>query len=222
MTKLMIATEHPDDPNTVTLHLGGGRGLKTSRLRAMEDGYTVIKPGELSRPAAPTVGQNERSWRVAIMNAPEARSRPSATAEILAGHTSHSMTFESARAFLRGLPVEKQDTKEPEKMKDDPRAARRAEIQGSMAVFNKSQGFAASGSRATPDASAVDPTKLKRFAELRLTALEMRSDGGDASVRREQKNLRYALSVHSQTGLPLATVFTQMGVDTSKMLSQES
>lgn len=222
MTKQMVATEHPDDPNTVTLHLGGGRGLKTSRLTAMRDGYTILKPGELARPAAPTVSQNERQWRAAIMNAPEARNRPSATAEILACHTSHSMTFDSARAFLRGLPVEKQEAKAPVTIKDDPRNARREEIRGSMAAYNKAQGFGAVRSRAAPAASAVDPTKLKRLAEIRLAALDMRSDGGDASARREQKNLRYALSVHSQTGLPLATVFTQMGVETSKMLSLES
>ncbi|MDO8980298.1 MAG: hypothetical protein Q7V17_13800 [Afipia sp.] len=219
MSTQMLAMEYPDDPNKVRLLISN---TMLSRKVALKDGYTILKFGELPPNAVPDKSQNERSWRAAIMNAPEARNRPSAAAEILAGHTSHSMPFESARAFLRGLPVEKQDMKEPEKMNDDPRAARRAEIQGSMAVFNKSQGFAASGSRAAPAASTVDPTKLKRLAELRLTALEMRSDGGDASVRLEQKNLRYALSVHSQTGLPLATVFTQMGVDTSKMLSQES
>jgi hypothetical protein len=87
-----------------------------------------------------------------------------------------------------------------------------------MRAFNKGNGFAvpAAASRAAAD---VEPTKLKRLAEIRLGALSMRATEGDPGAQREHRKLVYAMSVHSQTGLPLAAAFTQLGVDTSKMLA---
>jgi hypothetical protein len=47
----------------------------------------------------------------------------------------------------------------------------------------------------------------------------MRSNHGDSAAASEHRKLSYALSVHAQTGSPLASVFKTMGIDTSKMLN---
>ena len=99
---------------------------------------------------------------------------------------------------------------------DDPHAVRKAEIANNMAAFNQSKGYSAKQpASVAPSRASADPVKLKWMAETRLDALESgraHDNGG------ESKKLRYALQVHSQTGMSLATVFTQLGVDTSKII----
>jgi hypothetical protein len=158
------------------------------------------------------------AWRSAIIASPEIINRTSAAAELLTTQSHETMSIESARAFLRGLPTEQTQEETTMTTNTDPRAARIAEIAVSMNAFNLQNGGKAKASAPAPLAS-VDPTKLKRLAEIRLGALTMRIGRGETAVTNEQKKLTYALSVHAQTGMPLATVFTQLDVDTSKMLA---
>jgi hypothetical protein len=213
-----VAAPHPHREGLVVLPGGLVETASTARMC----GYRIAGHAASVEAVSPSP---ERAWRTAIMKLPEANGRESAVAEMVAGQTPESLSIESARAFLRGLPKEKPEAKAPPTMttNNDPRSARRDEIAGSMSAFNKSQGY--DGDRRAKPAqalSAVDPVRLKRLAEIRLGALTLRMERGETVVSHEHKNLSYAMNVHSQTGMPLATIFTQMGVDTSKMLSEES
>jgi hypothetical protein len=155
-----------------------------------------------------------------VLSLPEARNRESAAVEIVTSQTQDTMSIESARAFLRGLPTEKtQEQTTVTTNTTDPRTARKAEIANSMAAINRNNGYGArapkTAASAAPSLAGIDPTKLKRLAEIRLNAVE----SGQAGSADEGKKLRYALIVHAQVGTPLATVFSQLGVDTSKMLA---
>ncbi|WP_291843000.1 hypothetical protein [Bradyrhizobium sp.] len=189
-------------------------------LRELEDRRSgVSTPGAPS--VAPVSSPAIRAWRSAIFNSPEAKGRDDATVELVVKHSPQTLSVDDARAFLRGLPLE---TSEPPKApkvtktNEDPRAARKAELAASMASFNEGRGYAAQRQTPTtgaPTLTGIEPAKLKRLAELRLNALET---GQAHRVGDEAKKLRYALQVHDQTGLPLANVFAQLGVDTSKIV----
>jgi hypothetical protein len=203
-------------PSVVLLN----NGERMTRAKAERAGYRILNAGAISaKPEQDGAADKAASWRTAILCLPEARDRASAAEEIVNTHTHHTMTVVAARAFLRGLPTERteeQPALSTNNNSGDPRAARLAEIRGSMSAFNKNNGHGANATAtAGPSLSGLDPTKLKRLAEIRLNALE--SGAAEASAA-EAKKLRYALQVHSQTGMPLAAVFAQLGVDTSKII----
>lgn len=213
-----VAATHPVHTDLVTVP---PFGLTVTRDTARAMGFTVSAVADASRAATSRADPN-RSWRTAIMTLPEANARPSAAAELLSTQSPATMTTEAARAFLCGLPPEQPDEETTTMTtQNDPRAARLAEIDGSMRAFNRDRGYAGKPV-AAPSLNSVEPTKLKRLAEIRLGALAMRVGKGETAVANEHKKLAYAMSVHDQTGVPLATVFTQMGVDTSKMLANIS
>jgi hypothetical protein len=202
-----VAAPHPHEKDFVVL----SRGQVVSVDTARSAGFVITESAHNART------NPIRSWRSSIMRLPEAQNRTSAAAEILTSQSPETLTVDAARAFLRGLPTEL--TEEQPTMttnNPDPRAARKAEITNSMAAFNRNNGYAAKAAAgAAPSEAAIDPTKLKRKAEIRLNALESGHASDNAG---EGKKLRYALQVHSQTGMPLATVLTQFGVDTSKLI----
>lgn len=156
-----------------------------------------------------------RNWRSEIMTSPEAQERPAATAELLTSRTSETLTVDQARAFLRGLPVETEQPELSENMtiNEDPRAARRAEIDRSMAAFNKNRGYATK-SGPQPALGNIEPAKLKRLTELRFAALYAKGQG----MSQEAKTLKLALETHDKVGTPLANALTQLSVDASKLL----
>lgn len=217
MTKKNIAAEFAPGSKMVQLV---DKGTVVERTEAEALGYTVsasiapaapVSSGHVASANGP--GIERRSWRAAIIASPEAKGRDNATAELLVKHSPDTLSTDEARAFLRGLPTEQPEPKASKVTNTDidPRAARISEINGSMAEFNRNRGFTTRRAE-TPSAHiTIEPTKLKRLAELRMAALEA---GNSASA--EAKKLRYALQVHDQTGSPLATIFTQLGVDASK------
>lgn len=192
-------------------------GDRMKRAKAESAGYRILEAGAITPMSeqSETIAKAE-SWRTAILYLPEARERAAAAEEIVSTHSYHTMSVEAARAFLRGLPTEQsEETPIVSTSTNDPRAARKAEIANSMASYNKDNGHRAR-STAQPSVTTIDPAKIQRLAEIRLNALE--SGGTQASVN-EAKKLRYALAVHSQTGMPLATVFHQLDVNTSKLFA---
>jgi hypothetical protein len=217
-TKEKLAVPLDFQPSIVVLNNGERMTLKEAKAA----GYKIF--GEPDDPA-PVLRAGEenlrahKTWRSTILGMPEARNRESAAVELVTTQNRETMSIEAARAFLRGLPTEQAE--EPTAtmtMNPDPRATRLAEIEGSMKAFNTSRGHAGKP-RAAVSAASVDPVKLQRLADIRLAAITMRIGQGEASLQSEHKKLSYAMSVHAQTGLPLATVFQQLGVDTSKMLA---
>lgn len=209
------ATPHPHDNDKVII----ARGAYAERAKAIAAGFTVNE-----NVAAPignenaAIAQAHKSWRNSILALPEARDRESAVVELVTSQTSNTMSVESARAFLRGLPIEQTEAPNTMTTKTDPRAARLAEIATGANAFNVSRGFAPKA-KAAASPSSFDPVKLQRLADIRLAAITMRMEKGEMALANEQKKLSYAMSVHAQTGLPLATVFAQLDVDTSKMLA---
>lgn len=199
-----LATPHPHATDKVVI----ARGVAVDKQRAVEAGFTVAADVKREAPQA--------DWRASIINSPEAKGRDSAVAELLVKHSPETLSAEAARGFLRGLPIEQSEQKAPKmtKTNDDPRAARIAEISASMSSFNRDRGFTAKPKLVAAKAalSNVEPVKLKRLAEIRLSMLE---SGQTHATRGEANNLRYALEVHETTGAPLANVFAQMGIDTS-------
>ena len=194
------------------------RGLALTPAQAATAGFTVA-PHANNAETLP-----ETTWRSSLMSIVEGRTRPSALAEILHTQSSASLPFESARAFLRGLPHEQPEGPEAVTTASDPKAIRLAEIDASMATFNKNNNVyrATKPAAVVSSLSTMDPLTLKRLAEIRLGAITTRLERGESSLRAEHKSLSYAMRVHNVTGQPLATTFTQLGVDTSKMLSKES
>ncbi|MDA9523052.1 hypothetical protein XI06_22920 [Bradyrhizobium sp. CCBAU 11434] len=145
----------------------------------------------------------------------EARERPAATVELLTSRTPETITVDQARAFLRGLPVETENTDTTEETmttNDDPRAARLAEIRHSMNAFNKSNGR--SVTPVCADAKDIEPAKLKRLAEIRFSALHAKGQGHS----QEARDIRTALATHEKVGTPLAQAFAQLDFDASKLI----
>lgn len=223
MTVKKIAAEFAPGSNMVQLV---DRGIVMERADAIAAGYTV---SAAIAPAAPAPSASvphvdgpalkKRAWRSAIIESPEAKGRDDATAELLVKHSPETLSVDDALAFLRGLPTEQPEPKASNvtKTNTDPRVARMAEINSGMAAFNRNRGFAARPQPVATQAplANVEPVKLRRLAEIRLNALET---GNAVRVGDEAKKLRYALQVHDQTGLPLANVFAQLSVDTSKIV----
>jgi hypothetical protein len=201
-----VAAANPYAKDSVVL----SRGVVVARETANEAGFT------LSDKAPALAPQSKASaWRAAIFALPEAQARPSAVAEIVTSQKPENMSVERASAFLRGLPLEvKEEQKKVTIENQDPRAARLAEINGSMRAFNAERGYTSKPKPSVPAAS-VEPAKLKRLTEIRLAALDV---GAHAGNMKERNNLRYALAVHEQTGAPLLSLFTQFGIDTSKII----
>jgi hypothetical protein len=204
------ATPHPHDSKLVVL----ARGATAERDRAIAAGFTIQ---ESPLPAIETRSAFS-VWRSAIMLLPDARERPSATAELLSTQTPRSLTVLAARAFLRGLPTEHSEEETTLTNENDPRAARRAELAASMDGFNRSMGYAPRRSAAAPtrprlDANAVDQTRLRRMAEIRLNALQM-----NGSNPQEAKQLKNVLDAHAATGTPLVRIMSQQGIDITKFV----
>lgn len=197
------AIPHKHDRDMV---LTSDRG-SMSRVKARQLGYHI------SDDAGTSEGMSLASWQRTIESLPEARERRSAAAQLI--EEQPLMSIGRVRAFLRGLPVETEQTNTTEETmttNDDPRAARLAEISDGIRAFNKDRGFAVKPKTA-PSIASIEPAKLRRFAEIRLAALNAK---GTNSA--ERTNLAYALQVHEQTGSPLTNVFAQLGVDTSKII----
>ncbi|MGY0573561.1 hypothetical protein ACTGJ9_022820 [Bradyrhizobium sp. RDM12] len=201
------ATPHPHAKDSVVLP----RGRVLSRESAKEWGFTVAEHAGRNAP---------KGWRAAIMTLAEARDRPSATAELLTSRTPETISVEQARAFLRGLPIEQTDTTEETMTitnEDPARAARLAEISGSIASFNRDRGWTErqrTTPKPAPAVSSVEPERLKRLAEIRFNALQMNSQGHT----QEAKKLKCALDAHATTGAPLSRLLAQLEVDTSKFV----
>jgi hypothetical protein len=217
-TREKIAVPLEGTPSVVLLN----NGERMTRKDALAKGWKMHGEPDAAAPdnANAALKDQHKAWRSSVLALPEARERESAAVEIVMTQTAETMSIESARNFLRGLPTEQ--TQEPTTVTTDtnPRAARQAEIANSMKAFNTSNGYQAQPkAAASSPLASTDPTKLKRLAEIRLGALTLRMERGEIAVANEHKKLAYAMSVHSQTGMPLATVFTQLGVDTSKMLA---
>jgi hypothetical protein len=205
-------------PHIVALN----NGERMMRKEAKEKGYKIYGEPDATAPESETAAKltAHRSWRGAVLALPEARDREAAAAEIVNTHTEHTMSVIQARAFLRGLPTETTEETTTMTTDTDPnpeRAARLAEINGTVNAFNKQRGY---GARTNAPASQprgasladVDQTKLRRLSQIRLSALE-NGTAHEASAG-EAKKLRYALSV---TGMALSDVFAQLAVDTSKL-----
>ena len=193
-------------------------GERMKRQAAIAAGYKIHGEPDAAAPDdgnAATLKAHQ-AWRSSVLALPEARDRESAAVEIVTTQTADTMSVANARAFLRGLPTERtEDQPTVTTNNPDPRAARLAEIKSGMSAFNRNNGLTAKATTsAAPSLAGIDPVKLKRLAEIRLNAVE----SGQAGDYAEGKNLRYALQVHSQTGMPLANVFSQLGVDTSKII----
>lgn len=189
-------------------------------------GYAVSDEYGYHTPNAPAPAASLpilSDWHREIMQSPEAKGRDNAVAEILVKHSPETLSVDDARAFLRGLPIEKADKPKASNMTNtDPKAARLAEIAQSMQSFNRDSGYVAKP--LAPEHARVlaaraernNPDMLKRKAEIRLAALSTR-DGARRSE--EQKALAYALNeLHGNQGMPLAKAFARLGVDTSKFM----
>jgi hypothetical protein len=218
-TKEKIAVPLEGVPSIVLLN----NGERMTRKDALAKGWKIHGDPEVSTPGSENaeILKAHKAWRTSVLALPEARDRESAAVEIVMTQTANTMSVASARAFLRGLPTEQTKEETTVTTNTDPNAARKAEIANSMSAFNKNNGYRGNARAASPSAAlaSTDPAKLKRLAEIRLGALTHRMERGEIAIAQEQKKLVYALSVHEQTGLPLATVFAQLGVDTAKMLA---
>lgn len=211
----------PLEGMTSVVVLNNGERMK--RTTAKAQGYKIVGEPDAVGPNNETTQRRaaHASWRSAVLLLPEARDREAAAAEIVNNHTEHTMPVANARAFLRGLPTEQsqEETTMPTNVDANPeRTERLAQIQSGMKAFNKGRGYSQPRVAAAPKGpslSGIEPTKLKRLAEIRLNALESNS-ASEASAS-ETKKLRYALQVHAETGMPLLNVFSQLGVDTSKL-----
>lgn len=197
--------------------LSNGERMKRARAEAL--GYTIVGSTPKTESAAPNPALEAfNTWKSRVSYLPEAQERPAALAELLSTHNQTTLDVSKARAFLRGLPIEQTETtEETMTTNDDLRAARRAEIAGSAHAFNRSRGYAQPQSAAPKPAraeSSVEPEKLKRFAEIRFSALQMNGRGHT----QEAKKLKCALDAHSTTGAPLSRLLAQLEVDTSKFV----
>jgi hypothetical protein len=210
-TREKIATPLDFMPSIVKLD----NGVRMTLTEARAQGYKIHGEPDAIAPDNEITAKRtaHASWRGAVLALPEARDRESAAVEIVTTQTADTMTVASARAFLRGLPVETEETSMPTN-DTDPRAARLAEIEGGMKAFNKGNGYGAraNATPSRPSLAGMGQAKLRRLSEIRLNALE--SNVASEPSNGEAKKLRYALSV---TGMALSDVFAQLAVDTSKL-----
>ncbi|MGY3618414.1 hypothetical protein [Bradyrhizobium sp. USDA 10063] len=213
MTKIKTAIPLDGTPSIVLLD----NGDRMKRDKAIAAGYKIVDAAAVQSAEAANVSVDAYgSWRTAITCLPEARERQAAAAELIANRNHQNLTIDQARAFLRGLPVETEqsDTTEENTMNtNDPRAVRLAEISNSMAAYNRNNGYNVKAPQVS--ASDVEPGKLKRLAEIRLGAM----DASGRGTSQEARSLRLALNTHETVGTPLSRLFAQLGVDTSKFLS---
>jgi hypothetical protein len=210
-TKEKIAVPLDFAPSIVVLN----DGERMMRKEAKAKGWKIH--GEPDEVATPKAGEESlrahKIWRSTILGMPEARDRESAAVEIVTTQNRETMSIESARAFLRGLPTEQTEAPNTTMTTStDPRAARMAELSNSMAAYNKNNGYQAKPKAVAPSLADVEPTKLRRLAEIRLNALQSGATPVSAS---EQKLLKYALEVQD---IRLANTFATLGVNTSKIL----
>jgi hypothetical protein len=207
------ASKHPHDKQSVVL----ARGVVVAAETARDSGFKI---GE-------RISRDPRSsWRSSIITSPEAKDRPEATAELVLSQSEATISVDAARAFLRGLPVESEhtDTTEGTMTTDtDPKAARLAEIKGSMAVFNASQGrhsgtvkiadgvtFSATRGYSTqPMQGEVDPAKVRRLAEIRYSTMM----GNGKAHTTEAKKLKLALDTNATMGTAIDVALAQVGFD---------
>jgi hypothetical protein len=210
-TREKIAVPLEGTPSVVLLN----NGERMTRKEALAKGWKIHGEPDAIAPdnANAALKDQHKAWRTSVLALPEARDRESAAVEIVTTQTADTMTVASARAFLRGLPVETEETSMPTS-DTDPRAARLAEIESGMKALNKANGHAArvNTTPSRPSLAGIDQAKLRRLAEIRLNALE--SNVASEASNGEAKKLRYALSV---TGMALSDVFAQLAVDTSKL-----
>lgn len=219
-----IATRHPDHFDLAILP-PFGLAVPDQTARALGFAVSAIA----TAPPAKIAGSHpKREWRSAILTLPEANERSAAAVELVTSRTPETLSIDRARAFLRGLPVETTTTHQPEETsmtETDPRGARRAEISQNVAAYNQGKGYAARTAQSVARQAAqpaiakhVEPAKLKRLAEIRLSAMDHNGKGRT----QEAKILRLALDTHASVGTPLDRVFAQLGVDTTKFASSNS
>ncbi|MDA9498431.1 hypothetical protein [Bradyrhizobium sp. CCBAU 11357] len=203
-----IATRHSDHLDLAVLP---PFGLTVTETTAKTMGFAITKDGAKRNALR---SDASAAWRTAIFTSPEAQDRPTATAELVTSRGPESLSADQAISFLRGLPIETTDinTEETTMTNDDPRAARLAEIRSTMNAFNRNNGYKAKASRA--DASAVEPAKLKRLAEIRYSTLYTNGKG----MTQEAKQIKLALDTHDKIGTPLVQALAQLGVDASTLI----
>jgi hypothetical protein len=211
-TRQKLAVPLEGTPSVVVLD----NGDRMRRSTAKAQGYKIFGEPDAIAPdnANAALKDQHKAWRGSVLALPEARDRESAAVEIVMTQTAETMTVASARAFLRGLPVETTEETSMPTNDTDPRAARLAEIESGMKAFNKGNGHGARVNT-TPSRSSLagmDQAKLRRLSEIRLNALE-NNTAHEASAG-ETKKLRYALQVQ---GMALSDVFAQLNLDTSKL-----
>ncbi|MGY4570793.1 hypothetical protein [Bradyrhizobium sp. USDA 3256] len=208
--KEKIAIPLDGTPSVVVLD----NGERMTRPKAIAAGYRIVDASAIKSAEAATVLTDAISrWRLAIECLPEATARAAATAELLASRNPETLTVEQARAFLRGLPVETENTEQQteDTMTTDPRAERLAEIERSMNAFNRNNGHAGKDLRAK--IADFDPARLRRLAEIKLNAMEANKQG----MTSDFKKLKLALDTHSRLGGDFSRVLAQAGVDAQSL-----
>jgi len=216
-TREKIAVPLEGTPSVVVLN----NGDRMKRSTAKAQGWKIYGEPDAAGPdnANAALKDQHKAWRTSVLALPEARERESAAVEIVTTHTADTMPVASARAFLRGLPTETttEETSMPTDNANPERAARLAEINGSVSAFNRGRGYGARTNAPSPQSRGasladVDQAKLRRLSQIRLNALE--SGTAHEASADETKKLRYALNVED---MALSDVFAQLNVDTSKL-----
>jgi hypothetical protein len=217
-TREKLAVPLEGTPSVVVLN----NGDRMKRHAAIAAGYKIHGEPDATAPedANAATLKAHKAWRSSVLALPEARERESAAVELVTTQTAETMPVSSARAFLRGLPTEQEETTTmtTDTNASPERAERLAQISGVTKAFNKSRGYGEARTNAPASQpgraslASMDQTKLRRLAEIRLSALE-NGTAHEASSN-ETKKLRYALSV---TGMALSDVFAQLNLDTSKL-----
>ena len=68
--------------------------------------------------------------------------------------------------------------------------------------------------------SAVDASRFRRLADIRVAALNLSAARGNDKAAVEMKRLRYALSTYDQGGITLGDALTGSGLDARKTITQ--
>lgn len=190
-----IAVPLSGNPSVVVLD----NGERLPRGRALQAGYRIVDAATLARLDDETTRANVLpAWRAHVSQLPEAQARPSAGAQLI--EQQPLMSIDRVRAFLRGLPVETEETNTMEETMntnhDPARAARLAELTVSVSSFNRDRGWTkpqAVAPKPTAAVSNAEPEKLKRLAEIEgsVTAFNRERHGtnGGAAARPALKQL---------------------------------